>query len=411
MSRNSTIPIKPSQSEAERIDTLVQHLHTQYGIAPSEARIVRAPLRISPIGAHIDHQLGHVTGLTIDRTLLLAFAPSSDKSVHLESLNFPPPLSFQLDQVPAYIPHNWGNYMRGAALALQQEYALKHGLIGVISGEMPVGGLSSSAAVTLTYLHALAEMNKLTISAEAYISLVRYAENTYIGLNNGILDQASILFSQPNHLTYIDCKTSNINCIRSTLNPNDYEILIVFSGISRILSGTSYNNRVAECEEAAQLLLSYSGQKVIAKPKLGDVDPTIYDAEGNRLPPLLRMRAQHYFGEYRRVTAGLEAWQAGDLKRFGTLMNQSGESSVKLYESGSPQLTTLYEILSQTAGVYGSRFSGAGFGGSCLAIIDPNQREAIAEAVHRQYIVAHPTEAENYSLHFCRSAGAVQVIQ
>lgn len=410
MNDKNHIPIHPCQVETERIDQLVQRLHQQYGVNPADVRIVRAPLRISPLGAHIDHQLGHVTGLTIDRTLLLAFAPGSDQSVKIESLNFSPALSFPLNQVPAYIPHDWGNYIRGAVLALQQAHTLRYGLVGVISGEMPVGGLSSSAAVTLTYLHALAAVNALDIPREDFIGLVRYAENKYIGVNNGILDQTSILFSQPNQLTYIDCKTSEVKHIPATINPDAYDILIVFSGVSRILSGTGYNNRVAECQQAAKQLLEFAGQAAPENPKLGDVDPAIFDAEGHRLPPLLRMRAQHYFGEFRRVTAGIAAWQANNLGQFGALMNQSGESSIKLYESGSPQLTSLYQILSQTPGVYGSRFSGAGFGGSCLAIIDPHHRESIAEAVHRQYPPAHPKEAENYSLHFCRSAGSVQVI-
>ena len=410
MNAHTSIPIQPVQSETERIDHLVQHLKTKHNIHPNDVHIVRAPLRISPVGAHIDHQLGHVTGLTINRALLLAFAPATDNSVNIESLNFSPEVSFSLDQIPAYIPHDWGNYIRGAALALQQNYNLSQGLIGVISGVMPVGGLSSSAAVTLSYLYALAHVNHLSIDREAFIRLVRYAENKYIGVNNGILDQTSILFSQPNHLTYIDCKTSDIHCIDSPIQSDDYDILIVFSGISRILSGTGYNNRVAECQEAASLLLSYTGQKGDADVRLGDIDPAVFDAEGDRLPQPLRLRAKHYFGEFRRVTEGLKAWQNGDLVRFGALINESGESSIKFYESGSPQLTTLYEVLSQEDGVYGSRFSGGGFGGSCIAFVDPAKRESIAEAVHRRYPAVHPKEAENYSLHFCRSAGPVQII-
>jgi galactokinase len=403
-------PIHLPTSEAERLEILVTHLARNYRVAPEAIRAIRAPLRISPLGAHIDHQLGHVTGLTINRALLLAFAPADDGSVTIESLNFQPSVSFNLANVPPPLPGDWGNYIRGAVLALQRQYHLQHGLVGVISGEMPIGGLSSSAAVTLTYLLALQTVNKLSVPLAENVALVRFTENQYIGLNNGILDQTTILFSRPNRLTYIDCRNFGVDQIATSLQPADYDILIVYSGVSRVLAGTSYNNRVAECQAAARLLLGYGGQEAGPDVRLGHVDPAIFDAEGHRLPATLKRRATHYFGEYRRVSAGLEAWQAGDLRRTGALINESGESSIIYYESGSPQLITLYQILSQTPGVYGSRFSGGGFGGCCLALIDPAARESIAEAVHRQYPAAHPAEAANYSLHFCRPDGPARLL-
>jgi galactokinase/galacturonokinase len=103
-----------------------------------------------------------------------------------------------------------------------------------------------------------------------------------------------------------------------------------------------------------------------------------------------------------RVNKGIKAWQAGDIERFGALMSESGESSIKYYECGSPQLITLYELLRETPGVYGVRFSGAGFRGNCIALVDPAARETVAEAIHHRYPAAHPAEAEAYSIHFCQ---------
>jgi galactokinase/galacturonokinase len=403
-------PIHRPTPQAERIERLVDHLRKKYAIPLDAIRLVSAPLRISPLGAHIDHQLGHVTGLTIDRALLLAFAPSSDGSVTVESMNFSPPASFRLDDIPASQKDDWGNYVRGAALGLQQTHHIQKGIIGLIDGEMPIGGLSSSAATTLAYLLALETVNNLSLSREENVSLVRYAENRYIGINNGILDQTTILYSLPNHLTYIDCKSFAVKPIATPLKANHYTILSVFCGRSRILSGTAYNNRVAECQQAARLLLEFAHQPAQDGARLGDVDPAIFEAEGDRLPEIPRKRATHYFGEYERVSRGLAAWQAGKLEELGQLMNESGQSSIKFYESGSPQLITLYEILSQTPGVYGTRFSGAGFGGSCIALIDPIAAESVAEAVHRRYPAAHPAEAEAYSIHFCHSGGPARLI-
>ena len=401
----TTPPVRLVRSEAERVDELVSHLSRTWQIDAAAIRVVKAPLRICPLGAHIDHQLGLVTGVTIDQSILMAFAPTTDGTVQVESLDFQPPVSFHINNVPAYWPRDWGNYLRGAVLAIQQRYRLQYGLVGVVSGEMPIGGLSSSAAVTIAYLLALAAVNRVQLEPEISIDLVRFTENQYIGLNNGILDQSVILFSERNHLTFIDCESVQIQKIPGSLQPGNLEIMIVYSGVTRVLIGTDYNNRVAECQEAARLLLTYAGEAVGANPRLRHVAPHIFTAEGRRLPLNLHRRASHYFGEIQRVTDGVDAWRAGDLGRFGRLVSESGESSIKHYESGSPQLITLYETLRNTPGVYGARFSGAGFRGNCLALIDPAARETIAEAVHRRYPVNHPEEAEAYSIHFCQPDG------
>jgi galactokinase len=398
-------PVRIARTEAERVDALMARLKHQCPVDPATIRVVKAPLRICPLGAHIDHQLGQVTGMTIDQSLLMAFAPTTDGSIHIESTDFEPPVSFGLAQVPPYVPRDWGNYIRGAVLALQQNYQLQNGLVGVVSGEMPIGGLSSSAAVTIAYLLALEAVNSLAVSPKENVSLVRFTENQYIGLNNGILDQSVILFSEYNHLTSIDCQTVAIDQISSPMQAGDFEILVVYSGVTRVLVGTDYNNRVAECQAAARTLLTYTGDSPGPNSRLRQVDPAIFAAEGQRLPNLLHRRAAHYFGEMQRVVDGIEAWQKGDLPRLGLLISESGESSIKYYECGSPQLITLYEILRDTPGVYGTRFSGAGFRGCCIALIDPSARETIAEAIHRRYPLDHPDEADVYSIHFCQPDG------
>jgi galactokinase len=404
-------PVRIARSEAERIEILTSQLVNRHQIDPSTIRVVKAPLRICPLGAHIDHQLGLVTGMTIDQSLLMAFAPTTNGTVQIESEDFEPPISFELNNVPPYAARDWGNYIRGAVLALQQQHQLKHGLVGVVGGEMPIGGLSSSAAVTITYLLALEAVNELAMSPKENVDLVRFTENKYIGLNNGILDQSVILFSQHNHLTFIDCETVTVDQVSGPLQNGDFEILTVYSGVTKVLVGTDYNSRVAECQEAAKMLLTYTGQIPEADPRLRHVDPAIFAAEGHRLPAPLQKRATHYFGEMQRVMDGIQAWQTGNLNRLGQLVSESGESSIKYYECGSPQLITLYEILRDTPGVYGTRFSGAGFRGSCIALIDPAAREAVAEAIHRRYPVEHPDEAGVYSIHFCQPDGRAGLIQ
>jgi galacturonokinase len=144
---------------------------------------------------------------------------------------------------------------------------------------------------------------------------------------------------------------------------------------------------------------------------LRQVDAALFHKFGPGLDEPLRRRATHFFTEMERVQAGVEAWRAGDLRRFGELVTASGASSIHNYECGCPQLITLYEILADCPGVYGVRFSGAGFRGNCLALVDPTQREAIAAHIHARYPTAHPEMADHYSIHFCQSTDAAQVIE
>ncbi len=402
----NTPPIRVAAPELEQVARLIDRLKQDFGADPALIQVVKAPLRICPLGAHIDHQLGVVTGLTIDQAILMAFAPTADGRVQIESLNFSQPVSFNMRDVPPYRKGDWGNYIRGAVLALQREHRLEQGLVGIVGGEMPIGGLSSSAAVTVAYLLALEAVNRLPVSPAENVANVRYTENIYIGLKNGILDQSVILFSDHNHLTRIDCETLEIDQISAQTPLDDYEILVVYSGVTHVLVGTDYNNRVAECRDATRQLLDFAGQEIPADPRLRYVEPAVFRAEGHRLPDNLRRRATHYFGEMQRVADGAAAWQAGNLRHFGQLVSESGESSIQQYQSGSPQLITLYEILRDTPGVYGTRFSGAGFRGCCIALTDPATRESIAEAVHRRYPIAHPNEADVYSIHFCQPDGS-----
>lgn len=396
--------------EAKRVATLQARLRQLRAVDPAAIRIVRTPLRISPLGAHIDHQLGCVMGMAIDRSILLAFAPTGDGSIHVESLDFPSPTRFELNGVPPHQPGDWGNYLRGAVAALQQNYPLQFGIVGVMAGDMPIGGLSSSAAVTIAYLLALESANSLTLGQRENIELVTRTEHDYVGLNNGILDQTSILFSRRNQLTHIDCRSVSIERIPTTMPPDEIAIMAVYSGVAKGLVGTSYNNRVAECQTAARQLLGFAGQPVTDEPRLRAVDPAIFAAYGAHLDEPLRKRATHYFTEMERVQQGQEAWRNGDAQAFGELVSASGASSIENYESGCPQLISLYHILRETPGVYGVRFSGAGFRGNCLALIDPSQSNAIAEQVQRRYPVAHPEMAAHYSVHLCQSADGATVL-
>ncbi|MFQ5342896.1 MAG: galactokinase family protein [Anaerolineae bacterium] len=393
------------QQRAHDLLTAIQHT---FNARRGDVRLVRAPLRICPLGAHIDHQLGLVTGMTIDAPILLAYVPNPTRQVRIHSLNFSPEVAFSIDDVPPRGEPLWGNYVRGAVQALQQRYTLHQGMDGVIAGEMPIGGLSSSAAVGVAYLLALEDVNELDVSPMENIEFDRYIENEYIGLNNGILDQSVILLSDRRHLTFMDCQSVDHSRIPSPLDSNDFDILVVYSGLSRSLVSTDYNQRVSQCQTAAGMLLEWAGQLVPPSPRLRMAPPEIFGDYERRLPEPLARRARHFFSEMKRVRQAVAAWEAGNLAQFGQLMAQSGHSSIVNYECGSPHLISLYEILNNCAGVYGARFSGAGFRGCCIGLSDPTQRELITETIQREYPIRHPDVQGQYGIYFCKPDGAAR---
>ena len=274
---------------------------------------------------------------------------------------------------------------------------------------MPIGGLSSSAAVGVAYLLALETANDLQITPWENIELDRYVENTYLGLKNGILDPSIILLSDRDHLTYLDCQSVDVRKYATPANNGHFEVLVAYSGLARSLASTDYNARVTECQAAARMMLDWAGMPVPEQPRLRLVSEEIYDDLGGALPAPLDRRARHFFTEVQRVRDGIDAWSAGDLEEMGHLINESGASSVHNYESGSPQLITLYELLRDCPGVYGARFSGGGFRGSCIGLVDPRYRDEIRERIDAHYPSAHPGVAESYSVHFCRLDGPARL--
>ena len=212
------------------VEKLRDQVIQRYGAAEEDVRVVLSPYRICPLGAHVDHQLGQVTAMALDQGVALAYAPSGEPRVRLCSFDFPGEVEFSLEEVPERQDGDWGNYARGAVKALQEEYALGSGIVGVTAGRLGEGGLSSSAAVGVAYLLALEEVNGLRVSPQENIALDQAIENGYLGLRNGILDQSAILLSRQGFLTHIDCRSATHELIRRAASMPPFAVLIAFSG-------------------------------------------------------------------------------------------------------------------------------------------------------------------------------------
>lgn len=385
-------------------ERLRRELRARIGVEPAAVRFVFAPYRICPLGAHIDHQLGPVTAMAIDRGVLLAYVPAPNGEVRLGSLEYPGEICFPLGTPGPPQSGDWGNYVRGAAYALTQTgHPLQRGLVGVLTGSWSEGGLSSSAAVGVACLLALEDVNDLTVTPAQNVLLDQAIENDYLGLHNGILDPAGILLSRKDHLTLVECATGRHRLIPAGASSPSWSILLAFSGLRQALTATDYNRRVTECADAARILLAATGRPAAA-PVLGHISEHEYSAHQDRLPEPLNRRAEHFFTEAARVRAGVKAWQRGDLREFGRLMTASGESSIRNYQCGCPPLIELYEILVRCPGVYGARFSGAGFRGCCLALVDQAADGSVAEEIIHAYARRQPGLAANAAVVAVRSA-------
>lgn len=376
------------------IYALASAMQARYGTHPDDVRVIRAPYRICPLGAHVDHQLGTVTAFAIDRAVHLAYVPSESPHIRMQSIDYPGEVEFALGDSAPSTPGEWGNYLRGAVSALAEKFELSEGILGVTSGTLAESGLASSAAIGVAYLLALEDVNRIRVTDEQNIRLDQAIENGYLGLSNGIMDQAAILRSRKDHLSVIDCKTGQCGRLPKAEHTPPFTWLLVFSGIreqQQIV--TEFNTRVAECVEAARLMLDAVGRKDV-DPLLGNVRQGEYEMLRETLPAHLRSRTDHFFTERTRVHAGAAAWQAGDIEHLGRLISESGASSIENYESGSPALVDLYEILADTPGVYGTRFSGAGFRGCCIALVNPRHADTIAEHVLERYCAKQGTLAK-----------------
>ncbi len=361
------------------------------------------PYRVCPLGAHIDHQKGIVTGFALDKGVESVFSPSGSSTVRIISCNIEGETVFSLDD-ELKKTQSWGDYAKAAAWSLNANGCkVKKGFYAVINGELSAGGLSSSAAVLLTYIRAFCAVNEISLSSQELISIAHMAETKFIGLNCGTLDQSCEVLCKKDSLLVLDTLNSGFYNIPCSADMPDFEIGVFFSGLSRSLVTSNYNLRTEELRSSVTTLKMLANIDT-SQDVLREIPYEVFRKYSCSLAENQRKRCEHYYSEMQRVQKGVDAFRGGDINAFGKCIFESGLSSVNNYEAGSPELICLYEILCETDGVYGARFSGAGFKGCCMAIIDPLFKEEIKNAVNRKYISSFPHLADKISTHFCKTA-------
>lgn len=369
------------------------------------------PYRVCPLGAHSDHQYGKITGFALDKGIHIAYGAKQNGVVELKSLQFDKRAQWHVNSVPEKREFDWADYLRGATMMLSKRFNLRVGLSGIVEGSLPIGGLSSSAAVIIVFLSALCKVNGIKLTEREMIDIALEAENKYVGVSCGKLDQSCEVLCKKDQLLYLDTKDDSFELIPQHPDIKPYKIAIFFSGIERNLAESAFNMRVDECKSTSYALKAFAGLEYgkYEDSRLRDVPRDIFDRYKDRLPENWRLRAEHFYGEFERVEKGVDAWRRGDIDTFGKLCFESGRSSVDLYQTGSPELKTLYEIMTETDGIYGGRFSGAGFKGCCMALIDPAFEESVVKIVTERYLKEFPALADKYTATVCVSADGVEL--
>ncbi len=376
----------------------------------AEPLSVYCPYRIAPVGAHSDYQHGLISGFAIDQGVEIKFLPTDNGEVEIYSGNFEGKTEFSVYELPQRA-FDWGDFPKAAFVSLKRKHRIDKGLKGYIYGSLPVGGLSSSAAVLIAYIRAICTINDITLTRAEIIDFALYAEHDYLEMNVGKMDQSCEVYSKKDHLLFLDTLDDSYKLIPTSENMPPYEFAVIFSGKERKLANTAFNSRVDEAKAAAYALRAFADIPYgsFKDSYMRDVPREVFDKYKDQIPAAWRRRAEHFYGEFERVQRGAKAWAEGDIVEFGKVMFESGYSSIYNWETGSPELQTLYDIMKRTDGVYGGRFSGAGFNGSSIALIDPAKREQVEKTLREEYLKVYPQYANEFSIHFCKTADGVEV--
>jgi galactokinase len=345
---------------------------------PAAIRVVRAPGRVNLIGEYTDINQGLVLPAAIDREIRIACIPSGDRRVGLIRLDNNERGAFELD-VPRERSGTWLDYVAGTARALAEAALPTVGLRGVIGSTLPENaGLSSSAAIELASAWALLGEAAAGVDQLALARVCQRAENGYVGVQSGLMDQFASSCGVAGAALLLDCRTTEW---RPVALPDGLSLVVCNTGSPRRLESSEYNIRRAQCEAAVEGI-----QKLDPSVRsLRDVTPELLAAARATLEPVVARRAEHVIAENERVLATLTAFEADDLDAVGELFAASHASLRDLFEVSSPQLDALVEIAVAVPGVVAARMTGAGFGGCTVNLVHGDAVAALGEAVLAEY--------------------------
>lgn len=367
----------------QRVEEIVKMYQDIFGATP--AHIARAPGRVNLLGEHVDYNDGFVLPAAIDRATYIAFSPSetihsSISAVDLNQRAFFSPQTIatksQADSTP--LP-DWAHYPASVMWSLLEEHLEVRGMNAVFASDVPRGaGLSSSASVELAFAIAWQTLGGWILPPMQLALLVQRAENQYVGVKSGIMDQFASACGMEGRLLMLDCRSLEWKTLPL---PDHVSIVIADTTVRRKLTSGEYNKRRAACEEAVMLLIPHMPEI----KSLRDVSVEDLNRLGRNLPREVGMRARHVVEEIARVRQAERSLEAGDVRGFGALMNECHVSLRDLYEVSCPELDAMTRIAQSLDGCYGARLTGAGFGGCTVNLVEKSFAQEFSTALARQY--------------------------
>jgi galactokinase len=362
--------------------------------------LVRAPGRVNLIGEHTDYNDGFVFPMAIDRAVWIAFRPNDRQETSVQSLEYGETRSFTLDTTEKEKPNRgsdgWMEYIKGVAWALQQAGHVLSGWDGVVAGDVPIGaGLSSSAALEMASARAFASVSGLPWEADSMARHGQRAENEWVGVNCGIMDQMISAAGRADHALLIDCRSLDTEAVPL---PPGAVVVVLDTATRRGLVDSAYNERRSQCEAASRFL---------GVPALRDVHLADFETQGQKLDDLTYRRARHVISENERTLEAREAMGQGNAARLGQLMKASHESLRDDFEVSSEALNVMVDCALRVKGCYGARMTGAGFGGCAVALVEAEEGDAFANTVAPEYERA---TGKKPSIYICRATNGAEVV-
>jgi galactokinase len=342
-----------------------------------------APGRVELLGNHTDYNEGFVLSAAIDLGVTISGSVTDTDRILLESGISDEPVEAHLSDLKR--TGTWADYVLGVVDVFRRANLLVRGFSARIESNVPVGaGLSSSAAVEVATANLLTKLFDIDVDPLALAGLCRRAENEFVGVQCGVLDQISSVFGKADHAIFLDCRTESITLVPF---PEDATLLIAESGVEHQLTGGEYNERRAQCFEAA---------KKFGVRALRDLSSVQLENSRELLSPVSYRRAAHVVGENERVLKAVDLLRAKDISAFGRLMYQSHESSRQNFENSTPELDQLVAIAAEQTGVFGARLTGGGFGGATITLVSREAAPSVADALKRKYRERTGIECQTY---------------
>ena len=352
--------------------------------------LVRSPGRVNLIGEHTDYNMGFVLPAAIDKAIYFAIAPRSDNYCKLFALDMNDSFEFTINELHKS-EKRWPNYLMGVVDQLNKRGYKTKGFNCVFGGDIPLGaGLSSSAALEAGLAFALNNIFNLGIDKLSLVKLSQKAENEFVGVNCGIMDQYINIFGERRNALRIDCRSLEYEYF-----PFDYKnisIVLFNTNVSRSLTSSEYNQRRRECSEGVEKIKKEFPQI----QSLRDVSIDLLTGYKNKLNPVIYQRCKYVVEENSRLLNACDALKVHDLKTFGSLMYQTHEGLSKDYEVSCKELDFLVELTKDNPEVYGSRMMGGGFGGCTINLIENNAIETVSKTITKMYKQKFNLEAKTY---------------